>query len=91
MTCYVQIVHDQRPFDADDWTPWKNCKTATETAQLAATKFIRESGLTSPLADFEPFVIEVFVADDKTPRHANGRFMACGCFKMKVSKREGQQ
>jgi hypothetical protein len=86
VTAYVQIVHPQRPFDADDWTPWKNCKNVEEAALLAVHRFVRESGYASPRAEYEPFEVEVFVADDKAPRHKNGRFMACHGYKMKVSK-----
>lgn len=84
MTCYVQIVHNQRKFDPDDWHPWKNCKSPIEAAQLATNKFIREAGYAVPDATFEPFELMVYVATDKSPRHKNGRFVTCEGFKMKV-------
>jgi hypothetical protein len=49
-------------------------------------RFVRESGYVSPSAEYEPFEVEVYVADDKSPRHKNGRFMTCHGYKMKVSK-----
>ena len=91
MTHYVQIVQAQRPFDADGWTPWRNCDgmSLEQTAVMALRKFLREAGYEhrhfGARPEFEPFEVMVYVADDKTPRHVNGRLAACHGFKMRIS------
>jgi hypothetical protein len=89
-THYVQLVHAGRQFAPDDWTPWLNCTgTLEDTATLAAHKWIREAGYAGPSVsqvEFAPFTLDVFVTEEKSPRHANGRFATCHGFKMVVSK-----
>jgi hypothetical protein len=89
-THYVQIEHDQRKFEPDGWTPWYNCTDSfQDTALLALNKFLREAGYQSSREQdaprSEPFDVMVYVTDDKSPRHANGRFLACHGFRMRVT------
>lgn len=78
MDYYVQIVHDRRPFDIDDWHTWKNCKNMTEAVQLSAHRFAREAGPQQPLD------VKVFVATEETPRREDGRFAWCDGFSVRV-------
>lgn len=92
MTHYVQVVHEHRAFDPHDWTPWKECSgSLEETARLALNKFLRESGYQRAGTDRKPLDVEVYVATDKTPRHAPkdsermGMFMTCHGIKFRVT------
>lgn len=92
MTCYVQVCHDACAFEPDNWKPWSNCASPQEAAVMACHRFARDAGYASPRGAArlpggdKPLEIMVYVATDKTPRHANGRFMACEGFKMKLSR-----
>lgn len=71
MTHYVYIREHERPLalDPPDFWPWRNCKGShRETALLALNKRVRERG---GVADPMPFWVYVF--DEDSPRHKNGR------------------
>lgn len=85
MTHYVQIVRVGDSFVPKDWTPWRRCKSVQETANLAAHKFMRESGYASCNGDFEPFDVMIYVATDADVRCPDRGFLTCHGFKMHCS------
>lgn len=74
-TVYAKCLQEGQVFEHVEWCPWINCDPADKLlSRLILNKWIRERG---GIGADEKISVTVYTYDESTPRHANGKPMAC--------------